>query len=151
MCNSASTGFFLFCCIILSLDIIVIWTIKDLISLHKKCALNRKGRILNVLIISCFSKSVDELLRNINGENLTSYTVTNINYCMEKVMLDSPKTASKDPWLIRQPTLPLWPLQRVHTLYRTFHVYFVHSTIINCFQSVSSCWKNETHNRVLMK
>ncbi|XP_022334815.2 uncharacterized protein LOC111131447 isoform X3 [Crassostrea virginica] len=43
------------------------------------------------------SKSVDELLRNINGENLTSYTVTNINYCMEKVMLDSPKTASKDP------------------------------------------------------
>ena len=57
----------------------------------------QESRILNVLIISCFSKSVDELLHNINGENFTSYTVTNINYCMEKVTLDSPKTASKDP------------------------------------------------------
>lgn len=43
------------------------------------------------------SKSVDELLADINGEKLTSYTVTNINYSMENVMLDSPKASGKEP------------------------------------------------------
>lgn len=62
--------------------------------------LKKKRSDIKVCIVSCFSKSVDELLADIKGEKLTSYTVTNVDYSMENVMLDSPKASGKEPWLI---------------------------------------------------
>lgn len=59
--------------------------------------LKKKRSDIKVSVVSCFSKSVDELLADINGEKLTSYTVTNINYSMDNVMLDSPKASGKEP------------------------------------------------------
>lgn len=58
--------------------------------------LKEKRLDINVCIVFCFSKFVDEFLVDINGEKLILYIVININYFMENVMLDLLKVSGKE-------------------------------------------------------